>query len=241
MLHGYSAYKAILQLHQEGLFYLYRGILPPLCQKTVSMSIMFGVYGASFNYLQENTEINIYVNKIISGIISGTIESTLTPFERIQTLLQDSKYHRELKNTTHAFKELKPYGLGEYYRALVPILLRNGPSNACFFILRDEVQLILPKYDSPWKSLFVNFLSGALIGATVSAIFYPLNVVKIAMQEKIGGKFENFVTVLIRIYHERGNKVRHLYHGLGTNCTRAFFSWGVVCSSYEILKGCLYR
>lgn len=31
-------------------------------------------------------------------------------------------------------------GFKELYRGLVPVLLRNGPSNAVFFILREEAQ-----------------------------------------------------------------------------------------------------
>lgn len=38
----------------------------------------------------------------------------------------------------------KNYGYIEFYRGLVPILIRNGPSNALFFILREEVSERLP-------------------------------------------------------------------------------------------------
>lgn len=31
-------------------------------------------------------------------------------------------------------------GIRELYRGLAPILLRNGPSNAVFFVLREEAQ-----------------------------------------------------------------------------------------------------
>ena len=44
MLHGLHTQEALKQLKAEGFYYLYRGILPPLCQKTVSVSLMFGMY-----------------------------------------------------------------------------------------------------------------------------------------------------------------------------------------------------
>lgn len=240
MLHGVGAKKAMLQLHSEGIFFLYRGILPPLCQKTLSMSVMFGVYGASYNYLTSHGSFNVYVAKVISGLVSGTLEAFLTPFERIQTLLQHREYHEKFKNTAHAFKHLRYYGIKEYYRGISPILLRNGPSNVCFFIVRDEVKVLLPRYDSLWKTTLVNFLSGATIGACISAVFYPLNVVKVHMQEQLGGESQRTWTVLANLYRERGCKLRNIYHGLGTNSTRAFFSWGVICAAYEQLKGLLY-
>ncbi|XP_031345869.1 solute carrier family 25 member 51 isoform X2 [Photinus pyralis] len=44
MLSGVTIKNAFSQLRTEGVFYLYRGMLPPLMQKTLSLSIMFGVY-----------------------------------------------------------------------------------------------------------------------------------------------------------------------------------------------------
>ena len=44
MLHGMHTKNAFIQLKAEGFQFLYRGILPPLCQKTVSVSIMFGMF-----------------------------------------------------------------------------------------------------------------------------------------------------------------------------------------------------
>lgn len=44
MVHGVSTTGAVDQLKKEGLKNLYRGLLPPLLSKTVSVSIMFGSY-----------------------------------------------------------------------------------------------------------------------------------------------------------------------------------------------------
>jgi hypothetical protein len=37
------------------------------------------------------------------------------------------------------------FGWKEFYRGLVPILFRNGPSNAVFFVLREEAQKFQPE------------------------------------------------------------------------------------------------
>lgn len=34
----------LLQVHQEGLWMLYRGIAPPLCQKSVQIGLMYGCF-----------------------------------------------------------------------------------------------------------------------------------------------------------------------------------------------------
>lgn len=71
----------------------------------------------------------------------------LMPFERIQTLLADSHYHTHFRNTSQAFHYVYVnYGYRELFRGATPILLRNGPSNAIFFILREEAAHRLPKY-----------------------------------------------------------------------------------------------
>lgn len=235
MLHGIKARSAFQQLRSEGIYYLYRGILPPLCQKTLSLSIMFGVFEEVRQPLVQ-LNVNPYVAKVIGALASGTTEAILMPFERVQTLLANAHYHEEFKNTAHAFKELRRYGLREYYRGLLPILFRNGPSNAGFFVLREEVQARLPHYENEFLRTATEFFCGAMIGVFLSSIFYPFNVIKITMQSKIGGEFENPWNVLVQVYRDRGGKIRYIYHGVQMNCTRAFISWGVMNTAYEHIK-----
>ncbi|XP_050309885.1 mitochondrial nicotinamide adenine dinucleotide transporter SLC25A51 [Anthonomus grandis grandis] len=239
MLHGIQLQNAFGQMKREGVYYLYRGILPPLCQKSISLSIMFGVYE---EVRQPLVQLNWdpYVAKVIGGMVSGTTESILVPFERVQTLLANSHYHDQFRNTVHAFKVLRSYGYQEYYRGLVPILLRNGPSNACFFMLREELQDRINVINNDLLKTSAEFLGGALIGVFLSTIFYPLNVVKIATQNKIGGKFYSPLEVLVQVYRQRGGKIRYLYHGVQMNCTKAFVSWGVMNAAYEHLKELVY-
>ena len=151
-------------------------------------------------------------------------------------------------------------GLRELYRGLVPILIRNGPSNAVFFVLREEaqklpqgvshilnlllesklIQICILIQDTPLSRNVHQFVWGAVIGAFVSSIFYPLNVIKVVIQAKVGGPNENMFTVLRYIYNERGRSVKNVYKGLNMNCVRAFFSWGIMNAAYENLKEIIY-
>lgn len=184
MLHGVQASSAFHQLRREGITFLYRGIFPPLAQKTVSLALMFGkwflsslwepitqsahaVYNTTdrkmnslkFTYfpgVYDGTRrplvdigFNPYVAKIIAGVAAGSVEAALMPFERVQTLLADSTYHSLFKNTAQSFRYVwTNHGFTELYRGLVPILLRNGPSNAMFFVLREEAATRLPRHVS---------------------------------------------------------------------------------------------
>ncbi|XP_018325753.2 solute carrier family 25 member 51 [Agrilus planipennis] len=240
MLHGMKASSAFLQLQNEGIEFLYRGMLPPLCQKTFSVSIMFGVYEETRKPLV-NYGTNPYLAKSIAAILAGTAEAILMPFERIQTLLADSAYHHHFRNTFHAFKVVGlEYGVKEYYRGLVPILLRNGPSNVLFFVIREELHERFHD-DKRLPRSVINFLSGAAIGIILSALFYPLNVAKITMQSQLGGEFHGLIHAMKHMYQMRGGKIRYLYYGLHTNVMRACLSWGIINSAYETLKKILFN
>lgn len=240
MMHGVEATFVFHQLKKEGLAYLYRGMLPPLMQRTMSMSLMFGVYDECLKPLiHYNT--NIYAAKVVAGLVAGCCEAVLMPFERIQTLLIHPKYHQQFKNTAHAAQYINQnYGIKEFYRGLVPILLRNGPSNALFFIIRDEVQLRLPRQENMIYRSLQDFVAGASIGACLSTLFYPLNVIKIAMQIDLGGPHRTLACEFKNILRKRGSNYVNFYHGAGLNISRAFLSWGIINASYEIFRLILY-
>ncbi|XP_015594666.1 solute carrier family 25 member 51 [Cephus cinctus] len=232
MLEGIPSGTAVHQLSQEGIKLLYRGILPPLCQKTLSLSIMFSVYEGCRQRLYLLTG-KKGLSKILAANIAGTSEAILMPLERIQTLLQDWRYHNKFRNTSHAFKYiLMNYGVLECYRGMVPIIYRNSFSNIMFFSLRDQSKILMNKHDT----VIVNFISGAIIGGFTSTVFYPLNVIKVHMQSKIGGEFEKFTVVIREIYVSRNKSLSHFYKGVHLNYMRSFISWGVINASYDFLK-----
>ncbi|XP_022901902.1 mitochondrial nicotinamide adenine dinucleotide transporter SLC25A51 [Onthophagus taurus] len=241
MLHGVKAHSAFRDLRHEGIYFLYRGMLPPMLQKSLSFSIMFGVYDEvkrPLSYLN----VNSYIARTIAGLVAGSLEAVFTPFERIQTLLQDSTYHLHFRNTFDAVKVIGiNYGLKEYYRGAHAIVLRNGPANACFFILREELSCYIPAYSSEIVRTLFQFICGASIGAGVSCLFYPLNVGKVSLQSKVGGTFDSIFTTLPKIYRERGSKLRYVYRGVHVNCTRSFISWGVINVAYENIKKFVYE
>lgn len=84
------------------------------------------------------------------------------------------------------------------------------------------------------------FSAGAVIGAFISTIFYPMNVVKVQMQSSCGGPYENFSQVLRHIYRERGHKFKNIYKGVSINGWRAFFSWGIMNTAYEQIKNVMF-
>ncbi|XP_005937796.1 solute carrier family 25 member 51b isoform X2 [Haplochromis burtoni] len=156
-LHGVLAIDAVRQLQRDGLRNLYRGLLPPLLQKSTTVAIMFGLYEDFSRVLLDHagsSGVPELITRSFAAALAGTAEAILTPFERVQTLLQDHRHHGRFNNTAHTFRTLvTEYGVRECYRGLVPILLRNGPSNVLFFGLRGPIKEQLPEATSKISSL----------------------------------------------------------------------------------------
>ncbi|XP_063224107.1 mitochondrial nicotinamide adenine dinucleotide transporter SLC25A51 isoform X2 [Bacillus rossius redtenbacheri] len=234
MIHNIGVNHAVSQLSSEGAYFLYRGILPPLCQKTVALSLMFGVYEDCRRALVAARAPELAA-RTGAAVAAGAVEACIMPFERVQTLLQDHRFDRHFRNTVHTFRVVAAdYGLSEFYRGFVPVLLRNCGASTVFFVARDEVKSLFPASGTWWGEISELFVSGAVIGAAASTIFYPFNVIKVHVQSKLGGKFESTIKFTIQMVREHG--VRSLYRGVHLNYTRAFVSWGIINASYEYLK-----
>lgn len=233
-LHGISAWDSAGQLRAEGLVSLYRGILPPLLQKSVTTALMFGTYEQYRRVLVEAGHVSVTQTQslVIAAFGAGCTEALLTPFERVQTLMLDHRWSQQFRNTPHAFVSLYKYGVREYYRGISAILLRNGPSNIIFFGCRDPLRSALPE-SMERLGFLADFVSGACLGAFISTIFYPINTTKTHMQKTLGGEFTSFRSVFKSLLRERG--VRGMFRGVHVNYTRSFMSWGIINMTYGYL------
>ena len=124
----------------------------------------------------------------------------------------------------------------EFYRGYSAVLLRNGPSTALFFVLRDPIKRSLPDVHPGFKDVLQDFVSGAVLGSAISTITYPLNVVKSNMMKHIGTEYRGIYRTFVEVFEARGRSWRRMYLGVNVNLTRSLVSWGLVNSSYEYLK-----
>ncbi|XP_029517737.1 mitochondrial nicotinamide adenine dinucleotide transporter SLC25A51-like [Oncorhynchus nerka] len=243
-LHGVLAREAVRQLQRDGMRKLYRGLLPPLLQKTTTVAIMFGLYEdfsrVLLDQVPSGSGIPELVTRSFAAALAGTAEAVLTPFERVQTLLQDHRHHGRFQNTAHTFRTLlSEYGVKECYRGLVPVLIRNGPSNVLFFGFRGPIKEQLPEASSRAGHLINDFVCGGMLGAALGIMFYPLNVVKSRAQSQVGGAFRPCGEVLMTVWRERGGSVAMLFRGAHLNYHRSLLSWGIINATYELLLSVL--
>uniref|UniRef100_A0A5S6QX66 Uncharacterized protein n=1 Tax=Trichuris muris TaxID=70415 RepID=A0A5S6QX66_TRIMR len=183
-------------MRREGISKLYRGILPPLLQRTSARCIMFGTYNHYCRLLgcHDNHRCTIWATT--AAFLAGCTEAFLCPFERVQTILQSPNYHGQFKNAFDVFWKLRKYGLAEYYRGWSAILLRNGFSNALFFASRDPLKELVTSrlglyvekeevnISNDLVHLVGDFASGSFLGATISTLFFPLNMLKTRSQAR---------------------------------------------------------
>nr|XP_023655877.1 solute carrier family 25 member 51-like [Paramormyrops kingsleyae] len=194
--------------------------------------LSWGITNAAYELLMKV----INVTSSMAAVLAGTVEASLTPFERVQTLLQDQRHHVRYTNTFHAFRTLvRENGMRELYRGTVSILLRNGPSNAVSIGLREPIKSSLPQAETHVGQQVTDFISSGLLGATLGSLYYPLNVVKARKQSQVGGAFQSTWQVLRTICSERGGKLSHLYRGAHLNYHRSLLSWGITNAAYELL------
>jgi len=180
--------------------------------------------------------------------LAGATEAVLCPLERVQTVLQDSAHHKDFRNSPHAFVSIaRQHGPTELYRGLSVIVLRNGLSNVVFFALRDPIREQLTPHLHSFKgdtkmnvahtySPLADFISGAVLGASISTFFFPLNVIKQRLQSRLGGSFESPRRVLAELWRQRNKSLSKLYRGVHLNFTRSLLTWGITNTIYELLR-----
>lgn len=252
-LHVTGAWRTILEDVRAGN--LFRGVWPPLLQRMLASGAMFASYDLWFRQLRllhhgpggggavaadsrAATDIReeVWQVRVGAAFLAGSSEWLLTPLERTQTLLQHRKYTHVYPTGRQAVAAMWAVGPREFFRGGSAILLRNGPANAMFFTLRDLAHdaLPAPQAGGPWGDAVSaglwealrDFFSGAVLGAGISTILYPLNTAKMVMQLDIGTRHRGVLETLREVARQRGG-VTGLYKGVWLNSLRALLSWGI--------------
>ncbi|KAL1234999.1 Solute carrier family 25 member 51 [Trichinella pseudospiralis] len=250
---GLCVSEVFQQLKTEGTAHLYRGLLPPLLQRTSSRCIMFGMYDEYKRIFSCSASGSFTRCHAVAAFLAGCTEAVLCPFERVQTLLQSSKYYGQYKNALDVFLKLRRISVREYYRGLSAVVLRNGGSNVLFFALRDPLKEMFTSGtkhilretnlndSSHMKHIVGDLFTGLFLGAFISTVFFPINVMKTRMQASVGVPFTSIWSTFRIVFAERGYSVRKLYRGVHINYTRSMITWGITNAAYEFLERHLYH
>lgn len=239
-IHAVAVSEAVRQLWHEGPQYFYRGIYPPLLSKTLQGTLLFGTYDSMLCFLSPVGPHSLG-NRWAAGLMSGVVEAVaLSPFERVQNVLQDGRKQARFPSTFSILKEFHSYGLWGrlsqgYYRGFWPVLLRNSLGSALYFSFKDPIQNSLAEQGLPhWVPALV---SGSVNGTITCLVLYPLIVLVANMQSHIGWQSMPSLWASIQdVWDSRGRKVFLIYRGGSLVILRSSVTWGLTTAIHDFLQ-----
>ena len=240
-IHSSSVRQAVAQLYKEGPTKLYRGFVPPLVMKTLNGALMFGLQDNLFQLLplssQNGTPIPIPARQALAGFGAGLAEAVFcTPFERVQSILQDSKNHKSLPNLRSVLSSLRGHGphLG-FYRGFLPISARNALGSSLYFGLKGPLSEVVAKQELP--SIAISFISGTLTSMTISLFLYPFSVLASNMQTDMGKELKGAMASWRGLWKKQNQSIIQsislLYRGGSLSILRSCITWGITTAIYE--------
>ncbi|MEE6509473.1 hypothetical protein FKM82_026309 [Ascaphus truei] len=236
-LHTMTIREATRQLGTEGITHLYRGLGPPLLAKTVQGTLLFGTQGTIQHRLSGGNPRPKH--RCLSGLLSGALEATLlTPFERVQNVLQDGRKNIRFPSASSILREFWSYRGHAWlrhgiYRGFTPILARNTLGSAIYFSSKDPLRDALSVRGLPtWMPALG---SGAVNGALTSLALYPLSVLVSNMQAEVGRVLPRVRVVAGVVWAHCGGRVSLLYRGASLIALRSCVTWGVTTAIHDTL------
>ncbi|KAM5221480.1 solute carrier family 25 member 53 [Ctenodactylus gundi] len=239
-IHAVAVSEAMRQLWHEGPQYFYRGIYPPLLSKTLQGTLLFGTYDSLLCSLCPVGPPSLR-HRWAAGLLSGVVEAVaLSPFERVQNVLQDGRKQARFPSTFSILKEFNSYGFWGrlsqgYYRGFWPILVRNSLGSALYFSFKDPIQDGLAEQGLPhWVPPLV---SGSVNGTITCLVLYPLIVLVANMQSHVGWqRMPSLWASAQDVWDTRGRKVLLIYRGGSLVILRSSVTWGLTTAIHDFLQ-----
>ncbi|XP_004717785.1 solute carrier family 25 member 53 [Echinops telfairi] len=243
-IHAVAVSEAVRQLWHEGPRYFYRGIYPPLLSKTLQGTLLFGTYDSLLSLLSPVGPHSLG-QRWEAGLMSGVVEAVaLSPFERVQNVLQDGRKQARFPSTFSILKEFNSYGFWGrlsrgYYRGFWPVLARNSLGSALYFSFKDPIKEGLEEQGLPhWVPALV---SGSVNGTITCLVLYPLIVLVANMQSHIGWQDMPSLWASVKeVWDTRGRKMSLIYRGGSLVILRSSVTWGITTAIHDFLQRKFY-
>lgn len=234
-IHNSSVHQAVGQLCKEGPMKLYRGVAPPLLMRTLNGSLLFGLQDTLLRQLSKSTHHVIPVSALpaLAGCGAGVVEAVvLTPFERVQNVLQNGQNDSRLPTLRSVLVRLKAQRLASgYYRAFLPVTARNALGSSLYFGLKGPMCAAVS--GQGLSPLVSSFVSGTVTSMAISLALYPLSVLVANMQAHVGGEVRGVVACWRLLWRSRERSVTMLYRGGSLVILRSCITWGITTAIYD--------
>ena len=218
-------------LRNEGLFSLFRGIIPPLITSSVLGASVFATYGYSLNILRQYKSNIEYKDIFLSGLISGIPAAIiLCPTELIKIRQQISSKNR-LSVLDCVRLSIQQSGTLGIFKGFWSTFYREVPAFGVYFVSYEFMKINFKKYTNI-NDFSLSIICGAFAGILSWCVIYPIDVIKTNIQVSTSPTSMSIIPMGIYLKNTYG--WRYLYRGLDSTIIRAIPVNAVVFPSYNI-------
>lgn len=236
----------------EGVHGFFKGMSLPVTTVSMTSSVVFGTYRNCLQCLSQskgghNSKLDVF----LSGLAGGVAQvSVMSPGDIVKVRLQcqtesmrlgNSRLKPKYRGPIHCLLSIaREEGFLGLYRGALPLMLRDGPSFATYFLTYNILcEWLTPhgKKAPDWTGVM---LSGGLSGMAGWTIGTPMDVIKARLQmdgARDVKRYKGFFHCITETVRVEGAGV--FFRSLGINCLRAFPVNMVVFVTYEFLLGFL--
>ncbi|XP_026815005.1 calcium-binding mitochondrial carrier protein Aralar1 [Rhopalosiphum maidis] len=235
---SFDCFKKVIR--HEGIFGLYRGLLPQLIGVAPEKAAKLTVNDLVRDKLRsENGDLAVSA-EIIAGACAGFSQVIFTnPLEIVKIRLQVAG---EIASTQKlsAITVIKELGFFGLYKGAKACFLRDIPFSAIYFPAYNHVKQAFADekgYNHPLSLL----AAGCIAGVPAASLVTPADVIKTRLQvvaRKGQTTYNGLVDCAMKIYNEEGP--RAFWKGTGARVFRSSPQFGVTLLSYEILQRLFY-
>ncbi|KAM6915182.1 solute carrier family 25 member 47-A [Xenentodon cancila] len=227
----------------------------PLTTITMTSSVVFGTYRNCLQCLKQkrgadrgpNTKLEVFLSGMAGGIAQISV---MSPGDIVKVRLQcqteskrrgTNKARPKYSGPIHCLLSIvKDEGFLGLYRGVLPLMLRDGPSYATYFLTYATMYEWLSGSSNKkldWSSVM---LAGGIAGMAGWTVGTPMDVIKARLQmdgARETKRYKGFCHCVTETVRVEGARV--FFRSLGINCLRAFPVNMVVFFTYEVLTGFL--
>ncbi|XP_057369282.1 mitochondrial basic amino acids transporter-like [Daphnia carinata] len=210
-LHGHLTTRRCVQLalKNEGATGLFKGLSSPICTAALVNATFFGVYGGTVKLMLQVSEkpansMPDYKIVTAAGMVAGTVQLLVCcPVDLVKIKLQTGsgagngplpKTNGSLNTSPIASKPFKgpidclmtmykTHGIRAWYKGLVPMFWRDGPSYGLYMFLYELILREGKKYSTGgWGDGLLALIAGGITGTVTWVAVLPIDVVKSRIQ-----------------------------------------------------------
>ncbi|KAM8827123.1 solute carrier family 25 member 47-A [Synchiropus picturatus] len=236
---------------KEGVHGFFKGMSLPMTTISLTSSLVFGTYRNCLHCLSQarggapNTKLDVFLSGLAAGI---TQISVMSPGDIVKVRLQcqtESKksgtFRPKYRGPVHCLLSIvKEDGVLGLYRGALPLMLRDAPSFATYFLTYTTICDWLTDGSEKRPGWSGVMLAGGVAGMAGWSIGTPMDVIKSRLQldgARERRRYKGFFHCISETARVEGASV--FFRSLGLNCVRAVPVNMVVFFTYEVLTGFL--